>query len=505
MRSKKAIKNIISSLLLQVVTIICGFIVPRLIIENYGSDVNGLITSIAQFLAYITLLDSGIGQVIKAALYRPISNNSDDEIKKILKASEKFFKAIAYILIIYVFVLCIVFPKIMNGQFDNLYTLSLVIIISISTFAEYFIGMTYKVFLQAKQEVYITSIIQILATVLNTIFIVILINSGANIQVVKLISAIIFILRPILQNIYVKKKYNINLKNADRNYELEQKWDGLTQHIASVVHNNADVSILTIFSNVVEVSVYSVHLLVINGVKKVVEALTGGIDATFGDMIAREEKEHLNKSFKVYELFFMTLITILFSITFVMIVPFIDIYTKGITDVNYHRPIFAYIMVIAEFFYVIRLPYNAITFAAGRFKQTKNGAILEAGINIIISMIFVMKLGIIGIAIGTLIAMIIRTVEFVVYASKHILERSVMCFVNRMIVIIIQFIIIVIFGNLVLSQNIDSYMSWIIYAIIISVFAAVVCIISNFIIYKKDCVVLLDILKRNIKKRGRKV
>ena len=67
MRSKKAILNIISSLLLQVTTLICGFIVPKIIIEKFGSNVNGLVSSITQFLAYITLLEAGIGPVIKSA------------------------------------------------------------------------------------------------------------------------------------------------------------------------------------------------------------------------------------------------------------------------------------------------------------------------------------------------------------------------------------------------------------------------------------------------------
>ena len=56
MRSKKAILNIISSLMLQITILICGFIVPKVIITNFGSNVNGLVSSITQFLAYITLL-----------------------------------------------------------------------------------------------------------------------------------------------------------------------------------------------------------------------------------------------------------------------------------------------------------------------------------------------------------------------------------------------------------------------------------------------------------------
>ncbi len=500
MRSKKALKNMTTSLMLQLVTIICGFIVPRLIIQAFGSNVNGLINSITQFLSYITLLDSGVGQVIKATLYKPIAQKDKHQITNILMASEKFFQTIAYILLVYIVVLCAIFPLIMNGQFDTMYTLSLVVIISISTFAEYYLGMTYKVFLQAEQKSYITSIIQIGTVILNTIMVVILINCNANIQIVKLVSAIVFIARPILQNIYVKKKYNLNLKEADKGFKLKQKWDGFAQHIASVIHNNTDVAILTLFSNVAEVSVYSVHMLVVNGIKKLVEAIMGGIDAAFGDMIARDEKDNLNRSFRVYELFFLSIITILFIVTLIMIVPFVKVYTDGITDANYNRPIFAYIMVIAELIYVIRLPYSSLTNAAGKFKETRNGALAEAGINIIVSLLLVWKLGITGVAIGTLLAMIVRTIEFLIFTSKHILHRKITIVVRRMLIIVVEFAIMLFISHFINLNRIDSYQSWIIYAIIITVITIILCMGINLIVYRKDAKELLNIIKRNFKK-----
>ena len=63
-----------------------------------------------------------------------------------------------------------------------------------------------------EQKTYVTSIIQMFGYILNTIAIIILAKVNANIQVIKLVSGLIFVLRPIAQNIYVKKKYNINLK-----------------------------------------------------------------------------------------------------------------------------------------------------------------------------------------------------------------------------------------------------------------------------------------------------
>ena len=92
MRSKKAIKNIITSLLQQVVTVICGLIVPRAIIGTFGSSVNGLVSSINQFLSYITLLEAGIGPVIKSALYKPIAKKDKIEIEKIYRDCYKIWE-----------------------------------------------------------------------------------------------------------------------------------------------------------------------------------------------------------------------------------------------------------------------------------------------------------------------------------------------------------------------------------------------------------------------------
>ena len=166
---KKVMINIISSIILQIFTIICGFIIPRLIISTYGSSVNGLISSITQFLAFVTLLEAGFGPVIKSLLYKPIASKDKASIAKILKASEKIFKTISYIFIIYIFVLCCIMPFVVIKEFDVFLTVSLITIIAISTFSEYYFGMTYRLFLQAEQKTYIVSIIQIITLILSVV------------------------------------------------------------------------------------------------------------------------------------------------------------------------------------------------------------------------------------------------------------------------------------------------------------------------------------------------
>lgn len=497
MRSKKAILNIISSLMLQITILICGFIVPKVIITNFGSNVNGLVSSITQFLAYITLLEAGMGPVVKSALYGPIAKKDKKQIENILKAAEKFFRVIAAIFIVYLIVLSFVYPLIVKAEFDFMYTMSLVVIISISTLAEYYFGMVYKLYLQAEQKTYVTSVIQIIGYILNTIAVIVLVNAKANIQLVKLVGGFIFVLRPIAQNIYVKKKYNINLREADKDYQLKQKWDGLAQHIAAVVHNNTDITIVTIFSEIAEVSVYSVYMLVIRGIKSIIQAFTGGVDASFGDMIAKGEQKQLNKSFKTYELFYYTITTVAYMCTLLLIVPFIKVYTLGITDANYIRPVFAILLVLAEFVWAVRLPYSSITLAAGHFKETRKGAWVEAITNIAISLILVWKFGIVGVAIGTLVAMIIRTVEFMYHTNKYILQRKQSDSFFRVVLVAIQGIIIVLVSKLLPTYEFTNYLVWAKFAIMIFALAIIVIIPSNFIIYKSETKDLVDMIKRN--------
>ena len=103
--------------------------------------------------------------------------------------------------------------------------------------------------------------------------------------------------------------------------------------------------------------------MISRGVKSIISAFSSGIDASFGDMIAKNENDTLNKSFSTYELFYFTTITIFYTCTIILIVPFVSVYMKNITDTNYIRPLFGYLLVISEFIWAIRMPYSSITLA----------------------------------------------------------------------------------------------------------------------------------------------
>ena len=505
MRSKRAIYNIFTNLLLQFIVIVYGFVVPKIIISSYGSNVNGLVSSITQFLAYITLLESGFGPVVKSALYKPIASNDNNMIKNILKTSENFFRKIACIFILYVLFLCLIYPLLVEKKFEWFYTISLIIIIGISTFAEYFFGMTYKLFLQSKQENYIISLIQISTYVISVITIVFLVKVGSSIHIIKLMSGLIFIIRPLIQNWYVKSKYNISFDGVDNKYVLKQKWDGFAQHIAAVIHDNTDFTVLTLFTTLIEVSVYSVYYLVVKGLKSFVQSFTGGIDATFGDMIAKNERDNLNKRFAMYEVLYNTISTILFSCSILLIVPFVTVYTKNVTDANYVRHLFGILIVISEYIWAIRLPYSSITLAAGHFKETRIGAWVECITNIVISIIFVRKYGLVGVTIGTIVAMTIRTIEFVYHTNKYILDRSIWESVKKIMLVVVETLIIIFICKYLPYVDNISYINWIINALMTGIVALIVATSLNYLFFKKEFMDAFNMFKGILTRKKAKV
>ena len=98
---KRVILNIACTTLCQLMTLISGLIVPRLILSTFGSEANGLVSSLTQFLNYISLVEGGIGSVVLTALYSPLAKKDNSKLSGVLKAAEKFFRQIAYICDLY--------------------------------------------------------------------------------------------------------------------------------------------------------------------------------------------------------------------------------------------------------------------------------------------------------------------------------------------------------------------------------------------------------------------
>lgn len=494
-RGKKLKYNTVSAFVNQIITIIHGFVLPRFYLQYYGSTIYGLSSSVTQFLSVVTLMEMGIGAVVQSALYEPLAKKDKTRISKIVISAERFFRKIALAFLIYTIVLMFIYPNYIQNVESFWFEASLIAIIAISSLAEYFFGMTYRLLLMADQRAYITLTAQSVATILNFVICIILMYFGASIHVVKLSTVLVMLMRPIVQSVYVHKNYDLDksLKLVDE--PIKQKWNGVAQHLAYYVTNNTDTVVLSIFSTLENVSIYSIYNMITNGIRLLILTLSTGIQAMFGNMLVNHEFKALNDRFKKFEWEMHTIVVIMFSCVGILIVPFISVYTKGINDANYYQPVFAILITLANAVYCIRLPYNTMVLAAGHYKQTQMSSIVEMLLNVFISIFLVFQFGLIGVAIGTLIALAYRTVYLAIYLSNNILEYSITNFLRNVVIDFLT-VAIIVFLTYPMKLGELSYISWIVLALQVFVTVLLVVIIINLIFNKKY---MLEIMKGKIR------
>lgn len=490
-RREKLALNTVTSLVLQVVTVICGFILPRLILESFGSAVNGLVNSISQFLGVITLLDLGVGAVVQSALYKPLAENDIDTISKIYVSANKFFRKLAEILLIYVVLLMLFYPMLVNKSFGHMYTALLIAAICISSFAQYYFGIVNSLLLNADQRGYIQYTAQIITLILNTIACYVIIKLGASIQIVKLTTSLIFLLRPLFLVFYVKRHYSINTNITYDEEPIKQKWNGMAQHFAAYVLSGTDNIVLTLFSTLANVSIYSVYNIVILGVKNALLSMTNGFQSLIGEMLAKKETEKLKGFFGYVEWVLHTGTILVFGCTGVLLVNFVRVYTSGINDAEYIQPLFAILITFANAGHCLRLPYNILILAAGHYKQTQSNYIVAMVLNIVISVAAVKMWGLVGVAIGTLVAMAYQTVWMARYDSKNIICWPFKNFVKQCGIDAIT-VIIASLATFKIPMLSISYTSWFLLATEVFVIWFVIIVIINFIFYKNRMIRLVD-------------
>ncbi len=439
MRSKKLRWNIASAMSYQVFTIFCGFLVPRFLLESYGSAVNGLVNSISQFLGLITYLDCGIGAVLQTALYEPLAAQDDQRVSGMLRSGRRFYRKIAGVLVVYVAALILLYPVAVDSSFDRAFSGSLIAVMSITAFAQYYWGMTDQLLLAADQRLYITNTVQIITLLANTGACILLMRQGFSIQTVKLATSVIFLAKPLLFRFYVNQYHTIDRTPSCREEPLTQKWNGLAQHIAAVVIGGTDTVVLSLFSTLENVSVYGVYFLVINGLEKLFVSASSGFRSYFGDLWAKQELAQLRTAFDSLAWAIHTGVVFVFGCASVLLVPFVSVYTAGITDVNYTVPEFALLITLAYGFYCLRLPYDTMVLAGYHYKQTQWSYLVAAALNLSISIFLVQKLGLVGVAIGTLVSMAYQTVWLAWYNSKNLVVYPFSDFLRQLALDILSF------------------------------------------------------------------
>ncbi|MCF2680736.1 polysaccharide biosynthesis C-terminal domain-containing protein [Faecalicatena contorta] len=490
MRSKQAAKNMLANVILQVLVFISGIVLPRFFLEEYGSSINGMVTSINQFLVYLGLAEAGVGTASVVALYAPLANDDHEEINGILSATRRFYYRSGYIFIVLVAVCVAVYPYLIMQQLDEGLVRMMFVVLASSTLVDYLLLGKYKVLLTANQKGYVVAYVQALGTAANMMISIGMILLHFNVLIVKATATIIYILRFFIVRFYVKKEYKyIDFYAVPKSDKLTQRSAALLHQIVGVIVNNTDVILLTVClgtKSLIEVSVYGIYNMIVYAINTMLTSFSNGLTAGFGEVVSKGEKKILNDSFSNYEYLYMIILFCVFICMGVLILPFVSIYTMNVSDANYIRPVSALLFTTIILLQNIRIPGLTIICAAGHFKETKRQAILEAVINVGVSLTLVWKFGMNGVLFGTVCSYGYRSVEVILYNRKYLVQGTGMNSIKRISRNLVVSLVLV-FGWLkFVPQSMGSFVEWFLYAVIVAGLSGICLVCVNYVCEPKE-------------------
>lgn len=499
MRTKNAIVNLLAALILSFITTLSGLILPKLFILTYGSEINGLISSIRQFLAYLNLVEAGVGYASMAMLYLPIKLNDYAGINSILSASRIYYNKSGMKFILLVLALSIIYPFFILDQISWFSAFFMVLILGVSGVSEFFLIGKYRVFLTAAQKGYVISFTQAGAVFVNILVSFILMSLKVSPIALQFFTSILYVLRFLLIKMYIEKKYKQIKYYSEPNFDaLSKKDDVLIHQIVNLVLSNTPTIIITIFLGLKEVSIFSIYFLVYNMVIMLLSVFTNGFQAIFGDIISESRKDLLASNFHLFEFLFFMITAITFVPVAILYMPFIELYTYGISDANYIRPQLAILFTFIGMLHNSRIPSMIIVNTAGLFKETKSTAITEAILSLVISLIAVRYFGLEGVLFGWVLAYLYRIVVLTLQISKGYVYGSVAPTVKVITLNLIFGVFAYVLCKNIILFNFNSYFEFFINGVLCVFVSMIVITFLNFLVYKKEILIIKDKLVKVI-------
>lgn len=463
---KKSIYNILSSLMGQVFTIILGIIIPRLYLVNFGSEINGLLNSVNQIYVYFGLLEAGVGTATLQALYKPVAEGDENSISRIMAATDKFYRKTGIIYFIGIMVFSIIYPLVVKSDVPETTIFAVILLNGIPGVVGYFLQGKYTLLLQAEGKQYISINLTTISTILINITRIILVVAGFNIIVVQTAYLTVSLLRILCLMIYIRKHYKwINLNAEPDVKAISQKNSVLVMQITDMIFRNTDVLILTFFCDLKVVSVYSMYTMIFSMISTFLDAFTQGFSFALGQIYNTDREKYI-KLHDVYETYRMTLVFALYSVAHILITPFLKLYTAGVTDIAYIDKYLPLLFVLTYLLSCGRASSASLINYAQHFKLTKNRCIAEAIINVAVSVVCVIKFGIYGVLFGTIVSLLYRANDMIIYANKRILHRSPLVTYKRWLILFTVYFGIILFCDKFVNIETDSYITLFLYGVI---------------------------------------
>ena len=503
MSKKKVLINAITGFGGQFIILILGLIVPRVMLTSYGSDVNGLISTITQLFSYMALLEAGIGQATRNALFMPIAKKDKEGISYVISVSLHYFHRITVYYGMGVIALAVAAPFLLNTEVDKLTVFLVIIFEGMSGVVTFYFIQTIRTLLTALGKGYINNTILVVNRIITYVVRIVLASVGVSIVLLQFCYFILTIIQVLVYRYYYARNYSwIDTKCAPKTAKLQDRNAYILTEIAWTVFTSTDMIVLSMFVSTKAASVYNVYNLVFHSLHVLLNSVYSSVNYLLGHTFHKSREQYV-KMHDAFMSVFMGAITAMMSVGCILCLPFIKLYTSGVNDTEYIYEALPIMFCLVQMISWSRYIQGNLVNVAGYASKAVKINLAEATTNVVLSIALVHKFGIIGVLFATVIALPLKGIYCTYMADKVILQRS---YRNSIMILGVNYLIFAfaIFVNKTVPISINSYIDFVKVGALTTIVFLVISIAANLIVnpqvYKMIKVIVGDKLGRSRQK-----
>ncbi|MEG1175576.1 MAG: hypothetical protein RSD62_02915 [Ruthenibacterium sp.] len=384
--------------------IILGFVARSVFIYTLDKAYLGVSGLFGNILGILSFSELGIGTAIGFSLYKPLAENDIEKIKSLMALFKKAYCAIGFTVLGIGCMLIPWLPYLTKNESGLSHIAFYYLIFLFDSAIGYFFSYRTTL-LSCDQKAFRLTKINTISRYVITLLQILVLVTLHNYTLYLLIDIGIRLLVQFYCMYIVKKQYPyLNDKNI-KPLPKEEKQNLIKNVRALMIHSLGYISItqtdniiISSFIGLETVGIVSNYALITTYLSNFINTLLNGAVASFGNLIAKENKE---VQLSVYQKFrFLS-----HWLNGWMATGFLVLSTRLVTlmfGADYALPWPA--VLFMAMVVVIRgelNPMMSFREAAGMFNRDKYLALCESVINLVVSIIAVQKLGIVGVYLGT--------------------------------------------------------------------------------------------------------
>lgn len=491
-RTAKSIINVKVAIIFYFLNLTLQFFSRKVFFDYLGSEVLGLNTTVQNLLGFLNLAELGIGNAIAYNLYKPLYNNDHKTINEIVSVQGWLYRKVVIIISTCSIGLMSFFPLIFAKTHLPLwYSYGSFIVLLFAALISYYFNYTQILFSADQKEYLITYRVQgirVIKVLLQILAIRFLSEGYLWWMILEFIMAII---TAILLDRGIKKEYPWLKTQPQYGKKLKELYPGIItktkqmffHKIGGFVLTQTSPIIIYAYASLTLVAIYGNYMLIISGVTMLVNSLLNGVSAGVGNLVAEGDIKRIKTVFWELTSLRMWIGSIVCFGIYALADSFITLWIGE----DYILPQSSLIVLIAITFISLTRTYDIFINAYGLFQDVWS-PMVEAAINLSLSILLGYKFGLTGILSGVLISQIViictwKPFFLYRYGLKEKFISYVMRYLKLIILLCSAFYISENIITSLIKYNIKDFIHWGLYAIII---ISLYSLISLIILYLLD-------------------